>query len=351
MSARKRNSKRSKNRESTRGKSPDPYLRSFLRQAVAIIASERGLNDTSQSKLQAIANQLGLAEPTYLAAIEKLKTRNPSISMNRYEKEFVQFIGNELQKMSGDILTIKAENRVIDLADKRYKIDSVRAHQLLQSEAEKHNVGIISHHEAELFATNLIDEAVAKRAWLRENDMKRLQSACRKWGLTEDDVNNAIQARIERNKKNRQRSLLSISSALLGLILLTGAVVHASQQIRWTTLIPTATTSQHKPDTSELANSETNPEWWNKDLVASLQRASDSGTHLKSRFDALALANPDQRRDIYRQLVGTVLNNKEPDSNLNLALSQLYYCDPSACLLYTSPSPRDRQKSRMPSSA
>ena len=26
-------------------------------------------------------------------------------------------------------------------------------------------------------------------------------------------------------------------------------------------------------------------------------------------------------------------------------------CDPECCLLYTSPSPRDRQKSRMPSSA
>ena len=29
---------------------------------------------------------------------------------------------------------------------------------------------------------------------------------------------------------------------------------------------------------------------------------------------------------------------------------QTYYCDPS-CLLYTSPSPRDRSVSRMPSSA
>ena len=28
-----------------------------------------------------------------------------------------------------------------------------------------------------------------------------------------------------------------------------------------------------------------------------------------------------------------------------------YYTDPLGCLLYTSPSPRDRQKSRMPSSA
>ena len=30
---------------------------------------------------------------------------------------------------------------------------------------------------------------------------------------------------------------------------------------------------------------------------------------------------------------------------------RIYPIHPSACLLYTSPSPRDRQKSRMPSSA
>ena len=32
-------------------------------------------------------------------------------------------------------------------------------------------------------------------------------------------------------------------------------------------------------------------------------------------------------------------------------LKSLYYCRSKSCLLYTSPSPRDRQKSRMPSSA
>src|SRR5665213_4617921 len=36
--------------------------------------------------------------------------------------------------------------------------------------------------------------------------------------------------------------------------------------------------------------------------------------------------------------------------HLNFGYSY-YYNDPVGCLLYTSPSPRDRQKSRMPSSA
>ena len=38
------------------------------------------------------------------------------------------------------------------------------------------------------------------------------------------------------------------------------------------------------------------------------------------------------------------------ESDINLAMLN-YYFRSKSCLLYTSPSPRDRQKSRMPSSA
>ena len=43
----------------------------------------------------------------------------------------------------------------------------------------------------------------------------------------------------------------------------------------------------------------------------------------------------------------------DPDANLGLALgfSEEELAEIIPCLLYTSPSPRDRQKSRMPSSA
>ena len=39
------------------------------------------------------------------------------------------------------------------------------------------------------------------------------------------------------------------------------------------------------------------------------------------------------------------------DENGNIIHDELIYIRPETCLLYTSPSPRDRQKSRMPSSA
>ena len=41
----------------------------------------------------------------------------------------------------------------------------------------------------------------------------------------------------------------------------------------------------------------------------------------------------------------------EPEPTVGMGVTMLSWSDRNACLLYTSPSPRDRQKSRMPSSA
>ena len=50
------------------------------------------------------------------------------------------------------------------------------------------------------------------------------------------------------------------------------------------------------------------------------------------------------------QLAGQVLAGSVAPG-INLSRADLSGADLSGCLLYTSPSPRDRQKSRMPSSA
>ena len=49
-----------------------------------------------------------------------------------------------------------------------------------------------------------------------------------------------------------------------------------------------------------------------------------------------------------------VVTDEEPEADQNELrdeLSRAGFADSEICLLYTSPSPRDRQKSRMPSSA
>ena len=58
---------------------------------------------------------------------------------------------------------------------------------------------------------------------------------------------------------------------------------------------------------------------------------------------SIALSNAQQHDDALQFLTANLLTDDEIDQD--------YHAQPWDCLLYTSPSPRDRQKSRMPSSA
>ena len=58
---------------------------------------------------------------------------------------------------------------------------------------------------------------------------------------------------------------------------------------------------------------------------------------------------PVSRKDLVELLWAS--NNQPASGNLRVLLYQLHKLLPKSCLLYTSPSPRDRTRSRMPSSA
>ena len=73
-------------------------------------------------------------------------------------------------------------------------------------------------------------------------------------------------------------------------------------------------------------------------------------------FYWIVAADARSKRDgKYLEKIGTYDPNTSPatiDLNFDSAISWLGKgAQPTNCLLYTSPSPRDRQKSRMPSSA
>ena len=67
---------------------------------------------------------------------------------------------------------------------------------------------------------------------------------------------------------------------------------------------------------------------------------------------AMSLAGrsiPENSIEFYKPLLDWVDSNVEDnDEAVNISIRLEYF---NTCLLYTSPSPRDRQKSRMPSSA
>ena len=67
---------------------------------------------------------------------------------------------------------------------------------------------------------------------------------------------------------------------------------------------------------------------------------------------ALAGMQPDKAREEIRTIVDEIIairNVRLSVAEQNQLITEI--CDDIFCLLYTSPSPRDRQKSRMPSSA
>ena len=89
-----------------------------------------------------------------------------------------------------------------------------------------------------------------------------------------------------------------------------------------------------------------------------------AGTYTTSYFVKNILTNPElvrqtgefqvgvyNEKDYIATRVAHALNLTGPAINVNTACSTSLVALIEACLLYTSPSPRDRQKTRMPSSA
>ena len=83
--------------------------------------------------------------------------------------------------------------------------------------------------------------------------------------------------------------------------------------------------------------------------VASLMPALSS---MKRQNDLLPLQKQQiQSQNNYRNLISQVALNKANQGINKLVPTAKGYIQPKHCLLYTSPSPRDRTRSRMPSSA
>ena len=75
------------------------------------------------------------------------------------------------------------------------------------------------------------------------------------------------------------------------------------------------------------------------------------GTSLRYRgYDATELTS----KNTYEEVASLILTDSIEDKNFKKSFSKYYLettKDAKFCLLYTSPSPRDRTRSRMPSSA
>ena len=92
-------------------------------------------------------------------------------------------------------------------------------------------------------------------------------------------------------------------------------------------------------------------------VIQKLRGLADSGQNTQLQIqlrDAVRSGqiNKQQANKLFADLVPRATKNQKPPEPLSPSeLSNLSHQTHPTCLLYTSPSPRDRQKSRMPSSA
>lgn len=309
------------------GRSPDPYLRTFLRQAVAVIAAERGINDASYAKLQAMADQLGLSDSTFQAAIEKLKKPDSALGLNRYEKQFVNFLAEEFRRIRGDVLTVRAEARVIDLAESKYQIDAVRAHQLLRKTARQYEVGMISHLDAEQFVLNLIEAAAAQNAQLDQDNLNRLYRACSKWGFSPEDVDIALNARLARNRRKRAKSYLVFIAVLFGIAGFSAAILSAAAILDWRSFFVAGETSDVLEPAAGDGEIPTLP-WWDDELSILKEQLSQQDSRAHQLILQLLDSENGKRAPVYGQLITLGFNNARSSDLINSLLARSFLLDP-----------------------
>ena len=224
-----------------KGVSPDPKMRSFLRQAAAVISAERGLNDISTAKLQLIAERLQLPAAAFEEALRRLKTpAHDTQRLHHYEKAFVSRIEKDMSQLKSGILTIKMEQKLVELADSKYQITEIRAQQLIQSAATNIGVRTISHADAEHFAEQLIVDTLGDNTKLKTDDYDSFYKIGRKWGQQSDAVDRIVGNILSRNRAKKRRRWLA-RLTVLGFIGAIGyAGFYAFKYVDWERLMKPA---------------------------------------------------------------------------------------------------------------
>lgn len=202
----------------------DPQMRSFLRQAAAVLAASRGWNDESHRKLRNLAQHFQLSDAQYGAAIEHLQqSRDAPFQLNHWERDFVKQLTGTLEALRHQILKGSTEKRILRIATEKYQIPELRARQLLDHYAELGEVDRVRPEDAESMVRETIDATIQQRSTLARHQREQLYRAGANWGFESVEVDEWI---LDRLRANREAARLRQSSRWPAL-LATGLVVVA----------------------------------------------------------------------------------------------------------------------------
>ena len=168
------------------------------------------------------------------------------------------------------MLSIRYEKRLADLAQTKYQIPPVRAHQLIQKAAEQHGIGIISHSDAQQFVQNLVEDSVGNRSSLPANEIEKLAIVGEKWGISKDATFRQIRTLTAQNRIQRKIAATK-RFAFYGICLATIlAATWSLRQIEWSGIFSTNNNEQNATPVvdEELAY----PDWWPESMVQESHR-------------------------------------------------------------------------------
>lgn len=209
-----------RDRKSSRSKQK-PKVKSFLRQASAIIASERGLNSGAQQKLQTLAEYLKMPQEEFHEALALLQENEKlPAGLNRYEKEFVSFLKNELGQLNGGILTVSMENKAVDLAARKYQILEPRARKLIHDQAEALNVGRISRNEAEGYVEQLVVSRIGDATRIDDATRDRFYKIGQKWGVGTEQVDAIVLQALSENRRQESEEHVPANRSWVTVVLI-----------------------------------------------------------------------------------------------------------------------------------
>ena len=280
----------------------DP-LDEFLSRAGAVLALERGMNARSRVKLAAIAEELGLSDDEFAAAmdkvlggkteVEKQLSKQELRAIRRRKRAFHNHVGETLMALPHGVLTASMEQMLIDDGMREHELSAEEAQADVVQMAKQLRIRRITREEAERHIAGLADQAIEAAGTLRKDIRQRIITEGSRWGLTPDQVEPILRQRLSRvrmgEKKEQMRMVALVSASAAVLVGVLGMIAWmAFSNALPNTDTPIATAEDGEPPAADTESSPSDgsmpdgspdttpvaprkfpvPKWWNDDLSA-----------------------------------------------------------------------------------
>ncbi len=179
-----------------------------MRRAGPILAAERGWSARSRAKLRSLADDLHLPPRLYERAIRQLQSGDgprAADSLTRYELEFVKFLRQVLQREAGQVLAASREREAIEMGERDYQIDAVRARDLVREVASQLGIRRVSRLAAVEHVARLVDQSLGDATAANNDVRRRLVAIAGEWGVDPRQTGILIENRLAASRRPAQR--------------------------------------------------------------------------------------------------------------------------------------------------